>query len=299
MPNIEALRYLIELSRTNSINIAANNLYVSKSTISMAIKKLEQELGVVLLTRTHRGVLLTEDGQKVLALAEQIMALLNDINRISNKEHTLSVPQCTHIYALEDMLTTSLPSLLKVFSTIFGAENFSLHSAISMENLLAEIAQNADHIGFFLSTQLSQSDFAKYPQLQHRYLGHSYIHLITAQNSQYLTGSHPAVYTLADIFQMPLISRYNDTFITTLIEQYHYPAPMVAFTAPNNATYWQAIADDLGVGFCAQNINKFHFRARNDLSTFPLKEKIPLCIYLISHQGYPNNVLEHLIQALS
>lgn len=37
---IEQLEYLIEIAKTNSISIAAENLYVSQPSISEAIKKI-------------------------------------------------------------------------------------------------------------------------------------------------------------------------------------------------------------------------------------------------------------------
>ena len=104
---------------------------------------------------------------------------------------------------------------------------------------------------------------------------------------------------MKDVFQMPLVSRHNDQFISKLTGLYHFSAPTIAFSAPNNETYWQAIANDVGVGFCAQDIHKFRFLARDDLIVFPLQEKIPLRIHLIYHQDYPQNVIEHLTQALS
>lgn len=297
MPNIEALRYLIEVSRTNSINTAAANLYVSKSTISTAIKKLEYELNTVLLTRTHRGVLLTEEGQHVLALSQQVIALLNEISSISAQRPLL--PECTHIYTVEDMLTTSMPNLLKIFSSIFGVQNFVLHNAPSSESIIAQTAQHPDSIGFIQSTEMLQETLADYPQVLYRYLGQSYIHLTSAKNSQYLAAGQLKVYSLKDVFQMPLVSRHDDHFISKVTRFYHFPAPTIAFSAPNNETYWQAIANDIGVSFCAQDIHKFRFLARDDLIAFPLKEKIPLHIHLIYHQDYPQNVIEHLTQALS
>lgn len=297
MPNIEALRYLIEVARTNSINTAAANLYVSKSTISMAIKKLEQELNTTLLTRTHRGVLLTEDGQEVFALAQQVITLLNQISSISAKKPLL--PKYTNIYATEDLLTTSMPDLLKVFSAIFGIQNFILYNSSSNENIIGQIAEQPQSIGFIQCIQLPQATLNTYSQVQYRHLGHSYMHLTASKNSQYLATNQAKVYSLKDVFQMPLIARHNDQFIYEMAAQHRLPAPMIAFSAPNNETYWQAIADDIGVGFCAQDVNKFHFMPRSDLAAFPLQEKIPLSIHLVYHKDYPSKVIAHLIQALS
>ena len=47
--NIEQLQYVCMVAKTNSITVAAENLYVTQQTISKAINKLESELGVVLM----------------------------------------------------------------------------------------------------------------------------------------------------------------------------------------------------------------------------------------------------------
>ena len=56
------LHYLIVIAETNSLNKAAEQLYVSQPSLTSAIKELEKELGVTLLYRSGRGVTLTNDG---------------------------------------------------------------------------------------------------------------------------------------------------------------------------------------------------------------------------------------------
>ena len=53
---LEQLTYFVEAVNRGSINKAAEALYVSQSTVHDALKKLDEELGAVLLNRTHIGV---------------------------------------------------------------------------------------------------------------------------------------------------------------------------------------------------------------------------------------------------
>ena len=71
--NIEQLQYICMVARTNSITIAAENLYVTQQTISKAINKLENELGVVLMIRSHKGVQLTDVGKTFVEKATHIV----------------------------------------------------------------------------------------------------------------------------------------------------------------------------------------------------------------------------------
>ena len=66
------LRYLITIAETNSLNKAAEQLYVSQPSLTSAMKELEKELGIILFYRSGRGVTLTNDGTEFLLYAKQI-----------------------------------------------------------------------------------------------------------------------------------------------------------------------------------------------------------------------------------
>ena len=60
---LQQLQYLVALAESNSINQAAQNLFVSQSGISKAIKQLEKALNTKLFLRTQKGVRLTTEGK--------------------------------------------------------------------------------------------------------------------------------------------------------------------------------------------------------------------------------------------
>lgn len=70
---LQQLKYLIAIAEHGSFNAAAQNLYASQSNLSTAIKELEQELGIVIFTRSNRGVTLTNDGTELLGYARQVI----------------------------------------------------------------------------------------------------------------------------------------------------------------------------------------------------------------------------------
>ena len=57
--NVQALRYIIAVEHSRSINKAAQHLYVSQSSISRAIKEIEGQIGITLFHRTNKGVIPT------------------------------------------------------------------------------------------------------------------------------------------------------------------------------------------------------------------------------------------------
>ena len=70
---LQQLRYLIAIAEHGSINAAAQNLYVSQSNLSTAVKEVERELGITIFTRSNRGVTLTNDGTELLGYARQVV----------------------------------------------------------------------------------------------------------------------------------------------------------------------------------------------------------------------------------
>jgi LysR family hydrogen peroxide-inducible transcriptional activator len=77
--NLRDLQYLVALAEHRHFGRAANACFVSQPTLSTQIKKLEDELGVPLVERTPRKVLLTEVGRDISARARTV---LNEIEQI-------------------------------------------------------------------------------------------------------------------------------------------------------------------------------------------------------------------------
>lgn len=70
---IQQIRYIMEISRYNSINKAALNLFISQPTLSAAVKELEEELGITIFERSRKGISLTVEGIEFIQLAEKLL----------------------------------------------------------------------------------------------------------------------------------------------------------------------------------------------------------------------------------
>lgn len=91
--NIRDLEYLIALADFKHFRKAADACNVSQPTLSGQIRKLEDELGTILLERTSRKVLFTQAG---LGLVEQAKAVLREVKVLkemaSNQSKEMSGP---------------------------------------------------------------------------------------------------------------------------------------------------------------------------------------------------------------
>ena len=70
---LRQLKYFVEVGRLGSFSLASKSLFITQSTISQQIQKLEEELGVELLTRDTRHVTLSDYGEQFLPCAVQVL----------------------------------------------------------------------------------------------------------------------------------------------------------------------------------------------------------------------------------
>lgn len=83
------LRYLVTLADVRHFARAAAACFVSQPTLSIAIKKLEEELEVTLFERHRHDVLITPAGERLVAQARRVLqeaALLKDMARAEHDE---------------------------------------------------------------------------------------------------------------------------------------------------------------------------------------------------------------------
>jgi LysR family hydrogen peroxide-inducible transcriptional activator len=83
--NLRDLRYLVALDEHRHFGRAAEACFVSQPTLSTQIRKLERELGVDLLERNPRHLVLTEAGQRIVERARVIMTETDNIAEIARR----------------------------------------------------------------------------------------------------------------------------------------------------------------------------------------------------------------------
>ena len=91
--NLRDLKYIIAVAETHHFGKAAERCFVSQPTLSGQIKKLEEELGVVIFERTSRSVEITPVGQSILVHARLMM---EQANVITNSLMHIRIPWQVH-----------------------------------------------------------------------------------------------------------------------------------------------------------------------------------------------------------
>jgi LysR family hydrogen peroxide-inducible transcriptional activator len=83
--NLRDLQYLVALAEHRHFSRAATASFVSQPTLSTQIRKLEEELGVALVERMPRKVLLTETGREIARRARGVLAEIDEIKAIAQR----------------------------------------------------------------------------------------------------------------------------------------------------------------------------------------------------------------------
>jgi len=73
------MEYFQRAGRLRSITKAAGELHISQPSVTVAIQKLEEELGVPLLDRSQKQIALTPEGHVCLKRADDILARIRDL----------------------------------------------------------------------------------------------------------------------------------------------------------------------------------------------------------------------------
>jgi len=111
------LRYVITLAQQKHFGRAAKVCHVSQPTLSVAINKLEQELGVAIFERDRNSVRVTEIGEKIITQAQRALDEVSQIRDLAQgSKSQLNAPlRVGAIYTVGPYLFPSLiPKLKKV-----------------------------------------------------------------------------------------------------------------------------------------------------------------------------------------
>lgn len=116
MINPEAIKYFIELAKTQHMSRAAERLGVTQPTLSHSLKRLEDEVGYTLFLRSKKGLSITTAGQRLLEKAHELLqsweSILNCVEEEVLQVQGLIRLGC-HTAVAQYTLPLFLPTLLK------------------------------------------------------------------------------------------------------------------------------------------------------------------------------------------
>lgn len=148
------LQVLIAIADCGSFSEAALRLQMSQSAVSYAIASLEQDLGVVLLSRGRYGAQLTPVGEQIVDRARQVKYLLDDIFKQANLARGLSGGH-VRISSFRSAATHILPDVIAEFCRLYPAIAISIADYDDRPDVEEDLRKGRADIGI---TYFPQSD---------------------------------------------------------------------------------------------------------------------------------------------
>lgn len=121
-----------EIAKTNNFTKAANNLYLTQSAVSHAMKDLENEAGTQFFERLHRSVRLTPAGELFL---KEIQPIIEEFEAVEAHLPNLEKQPPIKIASCITYAQTELPQLLHKFSDKHPAGSFNVQVFPASESI--------------------------------------------------------------------------------------------------------------------------------------------------------------------
>lgn len=137
--DIRRLRYFCELAQVGNFTQAAARLGIAQPALSMAIQKLEQEVGLKLINRIERQMTLTSDGQVLFKHAGLILETVREAEREIQELKGIEVGVVQ--FGASSMLSSYyLPGVLAAFKQRYPGVRINLIEAgtASLQQMLLE-----------------------------------------------------------------------------------------------------------------------------------------------------------------
>ena len=199
---LQQLRYVIEVAKTGSMNVAAKQLFVSQPSLSMAIRELENDVHISIFERTTKGVVITAEGEEFLGYARQI---INQVELLEDKyieagqiKKKFGVSAQHYSFAVKAFV-----EMVKGFD--MDKYEFAIREART-HDVIHDVVTGKSEIGILYTNDFNEkvlNKIFKDNQLE-------FIHLFTCQGYAYLWKNHPLagkkVIALEELQDYPCLS---------------------------------------------------------------------------------------------
>lgn len=119
--NLTDLRYFLEVAKTGNITRASERLGVTQPSVTMALKRLEEKTGTILLERSRKGAYLTRQGEALSKMGERMLSEWERELRViaqGQKDPSGSYSLGVHISVADYTLGHFVPELLNKYPQI-------------------------------------------------------------------------------------------------------------------------------------------------------------------------------------
>jgi DNA-binding transcriptional LysR family regulator len=140
--DVRQLRFFVEIVRYGNFTRAAEQLRVAQPAVSVAIKKLEEELELVLFNRQEKKVSLTAEGEKFLEHARRILEQvrmaemeMEELRGLSKGEVRAGIPPMLSAYFFPDIIRDFVRRFPNLHLSVYGEGAWRIQKMIEQGDL--------------------------------------------------------------------------------------------------------------------------------------------------------------------
>lgn len=156
--NFQQLEYVMAVHKHKHFGLAAESCHITQATLSAMIKKLEQELDIVIFDRSRKPVMTTDQGLQLLEHAKIILREQKNIRHLSKEPEDLS--GTLSIGVIPTIANALLPLILKPIMD--DNPNLILEvSEITTDEIIHQLSMDKIDLGI-LATPINNDQFEEH-----------------------------------------------------------------------------------------------------------------------------------------
>lgn len=171
--NFAQLEYVVAVDNYRQFFTAAEKCFVTQATLSMMIKKLEDELGVKIFDRSRQPVKPTREGEEVILRARQILAEANSL-RTYAQDLRGEISGELHLGVIPTLAPYLLPLFLKSFTERFPALKIYIKELVTDE-IINKLRTGELDMGL-LATPLNEPMITEHPLFYEEFFAYASKH---------------------------------------------------------------------------------------------------------------------------
>jgi len=161
----EKIDYVYAVYKEGNFTKAAQKLFISQPSLSVAVKGVEAEIGAPLFERSGARVTLTEVGREYIAAAEKIMSIRQDFEKRLGDIYGLEVGSLA-VGGTNYLSSYVLPRIITEFSSLYPKINVTL--AEEHSKTLGEMIRDGRLDVIIDSFERPDADYEAYPLARER-----------------------------------------------------------------------------------------------------------------------------------
>ena len=153
--NIQQLEYILAVDQFKSFSKAADYCHVTQATLSAMVKKLEEQLDIVIFDRKANPIATTENGREILVQARQVVAHANAL-LTSSKAINQKVEGRVKMGVIPTIASSMLPLILKYLVEKYPMLQLEVYE-VTTNQLIKDLRDGKLDVGI-LSTPIASTE---------------------------------------------------------------------------------------------------------------------------------------------